>query len=96
MSVIKELDQISPDNSDGDVEMMIEDQYDKQEYFIFQLQQKEDALSSLDKMSVRQLDSIFIKFCKVPSQDRSYVLLAEGLFMDDQLVALEGFNEEEI
>ena len=35
MQVIKQLDKISPDNSDDDIEMVIEDQYDKQEYFVF-------------------------------------------------------------
>lgn len=102
MQVIKQLDKISPDNSDDDIEMVIEDQYDKQEYFVFQLQQKEDASSSLDQISVKQLDSIFIKFCKVSfnmdglSQDRSFSLFEEGLFFEDQLVSFKGLNEDEI
>ena len=102
MQVIKQLDKISPENSDDDIEMVIEDQYDKQEYFVFQLQQKEDASSSLDQISVKQLDSIFIKFCKVMfnmdglSQDRSFSLFEEGLFFEDQLVSFKGLNEDEI
>ena len=82
--------------------MINEDQYDQQEYYIYQLQQKEDALSSLDQISVKNLESIFIKFCKVSfnldglSQDRSFSLFAEGLYFEQNLVNFENMKEEDI
>ena len=102
IDIIEKLDNISPQNSDDDVEMINENQYDQQEYYIYQLQQKEDALSSLDQISVKNLESIFIKFCKVSfnldglSQDRSFSLFAEGLYFEQNLVNFENMKEEDI